>query len=73
MNIFKMAMYGIVSGADYIVLASSGCHGWNHHDEDSRGSRQGWERLPTGTIGDGMEIPTATGVTHNQPQRLELG
>lgn len=32
MNTFKMVMYGIVAAS--IVLASSGCHGWNHHADN---------------------------------------
>ena len=39
MNTFKMVMHGIVAAG--VMLASSGCHGWNHQADNDRYSRDG--------------------------------
>jgi hypothetical protein len=62
MNAFIIAMYGIVTAS--FLLASSGCMTGIAVPitEDTIGTAVAM----TGTIGGGMEIVTATGVTHDQ-------
>jgi hypothetical protein len=42
MNTFRTVMYGIVAAS--VVLASSGCHEWNHHGDNDGYHRSRYDR-----------------------------